>query len=63
MDPLYREDDDPAEEEEYNSKYKYFLYWFLRPMVRGIAFGLGHFLTLKIVGPYIASKVAEKSQA
>jgi hypothetical protein len=58
MDPLYREDDDPNEEEEYSSKYKYFTQWFLRPLARGIMFGLGHYITLKIVGPYIVAKLS-----
>jgi hypothetical protein len=63
MDPLYREDDDPSEEEEHSSKYKYFTQWLLRPMVRGMMFGIGHFITLKIVGPFIVSKLSQSSQS
>lgn len=35
--------------------------WLMRPLFRGLLFGMGHYLSYRLIGPYISRQLAIKS--
>ena len=61
MDDSNRDADEFEHTEDTWTNIKLQLKWWLGiPLYRGLLFGVGHFLSLKVIGPYFCQKLAIK---
>lgn len=61
MDDEYSKDDKVPKTEEMTDEFFYYLkYWLIRPFLRGMLFGMGHFISLRLIGPYLSNKLQVK---
>jgi len=60
MDDEYRGEDSAGEGVKW-SWWMYLHMWLLRPLYRGLLFGMGHYLSYRLIGPYISRQFAIKS--
>ena len=56
------EEVDSAEEDfSFSAAWLYFKTWMFRPLLRGLFFGVGHFLSFKLIGPTLFRSLAAKT--
>lgn len=61
MDDEYANDDRAPKTDGLAEETWYYLkYWMIRPFIRGMLFGMGHFISLRIIGPYLSDKLQIK---
>lgn len=60
MDDEYKDEDNPSPEVHW-SLWMYVHMWLLRPLFRGLLFGMGHYLSYRLIGPYISRQLSIKA--
>ena len=61
MDDEYAKDDKIPKTEDASEEIWYCIkYWILRPFFRGALFGMGHFIALRLIGPYLSDRLQVK---
>ncbi len=62
MDDEYAKNDKFPKTEEGEDEFWYYIkYWILRPFLRGTLFGMGHYIGLRLIGPYLSDKLQIKN--